>query len=373
MKINRDNYEVIFIDYLDGKLSDAQIHEFEAFLIQNPDLREELEGIEKFIIPEEELKFNKKENLKQIDLSEPINADNFDFYCIAEAEGDLSEQQRKNLNDFLIQNPEKKKDRDLIYSLKLKPDQKLIYNGKAGLRKSIFIAYRPAVYRSLAIAASIAILLVVYFSFLKNDLEQNFIAEEKATTEKTDTTGFSGSENAVPRNDIQEQSREKTPLIPINKEKIKKAATTISFKVGIPIAAVESEKTEEENINREEVLISKTNYNVLNSLLPGYISEVPRDNINSSLIITSPVKKQSNPDEYLSLDKVVLQKFTDLVFKEKEMELSGWGLASAGIEKISNATGAKMKLEAMKDEKGAPKRVNFNSRILSFSAPINRE
>lgn len=373
MKINRDNYEVIFIDYLDGKLSDAQIHEFEAFLLQNPDLREELEGIEKFIIPGEELKFNKKENLKQIDLSEPINADNFDFYCIAEAEGDLSDEKRKKLNDFIAQNPEKEKDRNLIYSLKLKPDEKFIYKGKAGLKKSIFIAFRPIAYRGLAIAASIAILFVLYFSFLRNDLEQNFVAEEKTTFEKTDTTGFSAPENPALTKDKQEQKIEKTPIIPINKQAIKKAATTISFKVGIPIAAVDVENPNEEIAAKEVAPSNIANNNPLNINLPSYISEVPADYINSSLIKTDPAKKQVNPDEYLSLDKFVLQKFTDLVFKEKEMELTGWGLASAGIERISNATGAKMKLEATKDDKGTAKRVDFNSRILSFSAPINRE
>ena len=41
MKINRNNYEIFFVDYSDGKLSENQIENLMAFISLNPDLEEE--------------------------------------------------------------------------------------------------------------------------------------------------------------------------------------------------------------------------------------------------------------------------------------------------------------------------------------------
>ena len=42
MNINRNNYELFFIDFYDGNLTDAQKHELDLFLEENSDLKEEL-------------------------------------------------------------------------------------------------------------------------------------------------------------------------------------------------------------------------------------------------------------------------------------------------------------------------------------------
>lgn len=45
MMITRDNYEVFFMDYIDGTLSADQRKQVEAFLVAHPDLAAELEGL----------------------------------------------------------------------------------------------------------------------------------------------------------------------------------------------------------------------------------------------------------------------------------------------------------------------------------------
>jgi hypothetical protein len=42
MEINRSNYEIWLIDWLDRNLSDLQVEQLQLFLIENPDLKEEL-------------------------------------------------------------------------------------------------------------------------------------------------------------------------------------------------------------------------------------------------------------------------------------------------------------------------------------------
>ena len=45
MKIDRSNYEIWFIDWLDGNLNSLQIEQLKLFLDQNPDLKEEFNDL----------------------------------------------------------------------------------------------------------------------------------------------------------------------------------------------------------------------------------------------------------------------------------------------------------------------------------------
>ena len=117
MKISKNNYESFFIDYLDGNLSDSQIREIEAFLMNHDDLREEFEGLEKILLKPDNIKYGFKENLRQPDLGDSVNESNFEFYCIAEMEGDLSEKQLEELSDYLLNNPDKKQTQILFGQL----------------------------------------------------------------------------------------------------------------------------------------------------------------------------------------------------------------------------------------------------------------
>ena len=45
MRIDRSNYEIWFIDWLDGNLNSNQVEKLKLFLNENPDLEEELAGL----------------------------------------------------------------------------------------------------------------------------------------------------------------------------------------------------------------------------------------------------------------------------------------------------------------------------------------
>jgi hypothetical protein len=109
MNINRNNYELYFVDYLDGNLSDREIRMLEDFLLINPDLRTELEGTEKIVLSPGMIVFNQKELLKKPDLTLPVNEINFEDFCVAEAEGDLNDKQRSGLYNYIQKYPESEK------------------------------------------------------------------------------------------------------------------------------------------------------------------------------------------------------------------------------------------------------------------------
>lgn len=110
-KINRNNYEIYFIDHFDGRLSAAEESELQAFLEHNPDLKRELEDFEILEVPQEKTTYPRKESLKkniQPSLT-GITDDNFEDYCIAYYEGDLNKQEQQALLLYLEYRPELKK------------------------------------------------------------------------------------------------------------------------------------------------------------------------------------------------------------------------------------------------------------------------
>lgn len=65
MKITRDNYEIYFIDYLDGTLPPELIDELKAFLLVNRDLEDQLQSVENCRLPIPSEHFPDKESLKK--------------------------------------------------------------------------------------------------------------------------------------------------------------------------------------------------------------------------------------------------------------------------------------------------------------------
>ena len=65
MEINRSNYEIWFIDWMDGKLNPQQELILRRFLIDNPDLREESADLSSLFIEPLKMPFNNKEQLKK--------------------------------------------------------------------------------------------------------------------------------------------------------------------------------------------------------------------------------------------------------------------------------------------------------------------
>ena len=63
MQIDRSNYEIWLIDWLDGKLNEVQIRELQHFLKDNPDLNEEFEDLGIFRLKPSESEFPYKNQL----------------------------------------------------------------------------------------------------------------------------------------------------------------------------------------------------------------------------------------------------------------------------------------------------------------------
>ena len=71
--ITRENYEIYFMDYMDGNLSARERAEVEAFLLVHPDLRELLDGMNEVWLEVPVEVFDKKEEIKRTYGKEKLN------------------------------------------------------------------------------------------------------------------------------------------------------------------------------------------------------------------------------------------------------------------------------------------------------------
>ncbi|HKR03351.1 MAG TPA: hypothetical protein VJY62_01840, partial [Bacteroidia bacterium] len=167
-QINRNNYEIYFLDYHEGNLSAPQQAELFLFLEQHPDLKNEFENFDLVKLPGDNISFEEKNSLKR----ELITRENYQQYLIANLEGDLSKDEKHELNKFLFQHPEFKKEEQLFSYTKLAPDDAIIFPDKLKLKHAIPVTgkNKKAFYFSVAAAACLLLMAGVYF-FRQNNNE----------------------------------------------------------------------------------------------------------------------------------------------------------------------------------------------------------
>lgn len=164
MKINRSNYELFFLDYFDGKLSDAEQENLFVFLKHHPDLNDEFKSFELITLEEDHsVQFNDKDSLrkKSVLSASGIDESNFTNFFIAWHEGDLNSEEKLAVQNFLAVNPQLQDDFETFGQLKLSPEENIVFTGKDNLRHKLSISPGRMYLRY---AASFAAVLILAFA-----------------------------------------------------------------------------------------------------------------------------------------------------------------------------------------------------------------
>ncbi len=162
LNINRSNYELFVIDYLDNNLSQDELECLLSFLNDNPDINEEVSELKMVKLPADNDICINKDSLKK-DIIVPydgINETNYEDFFIAYYENDLTETHRDSVGLFLAQNTHLKNEFNLHDKLKLSDDHSIMYGDKESLKKKR--SYIP-VWNTVAAAASILVLISLWF------------------------------------------------------------------------------------------------------------------------------------------------------------------------------------------------------------------
>lgn len=181
--INRQNYEIWFLDYLEGALSEKQTVLLMRFLDKHPDLQAEFAEMELIQLPDTSLSFPDKNQLKRSVSKLMPTGD--DLLLIASIENDLSKQEELILQKKLATSPQLRHAKKLFGLSKLKADLTVKYPNKKELKKGVIIPWRTI----SSVAAALLLLFALMFA-LKD--------EKTAPTPIVDTTQPKQTETEAP-------------------------------------------------------------------------------------------------------------------------------------------------------------------------------
>ncbi|MDQ3109881.1 MAG: hypothetical protein M3R17_08290 [Bacteroidota bacterium] len=153
MKINSENCEAWFLDYYEGNLSKEREEELFAFLALNPELHELFSSYDEVSFsPDKHIHFDWKQELKKpVGVHEGISESNYEEYFVSYVEGLLNADEKAVVEKFILQFPARRGEFEMLQNAILLPDEKIVFEHKESLRKSILVT--PENFEELAIAS----------------------------------------------------------------------------------------------------------------------------------------------------------------------------------------------------------------------------
>lgn len=332
--INENNYINYFLRKVENDLTAKELIAFANFLRKNAFLEKELKGFQKTkSSPDKNITFPYKKELKKKRIVPVgfINENNYTSVFIAAVENDLNNSQYKNFTEFLKQNPILQNEYNLFGKTKLIPDATIVLKDKNQLKKNkaaINIAYFKKIYYPLSIAASIVVILTIYFLF-KN---------ETSTSMQFSYREINVNKRALVENTILKSQLKTKEISCQNTEKVK---------------AYKEQKNAAKIIKHEGI----KNVQPLKSGLIIQNKKLEQHEFMNSQVIQDYMAMRNEKDkkeegaiereEYISLKKYIFNKLAkSLVLDDKKVEITEKNneitfadVANAGVRKLASLTG----------------------------------
>jgi hypothetical protein len=360
MNIDRSNYEVWFIDWLDGNLKSFQTKELYSFLDLNPDLKGEFNDLTNIHLLSGELQYPFKDDLKRS--ADEISELQFEYLCTARLENDLSELQKSELDEIIANDGEKKRISEQINKTRLSP-LNINYKHKKQLLK---LTPAQGIIRlsiiGLSAAAVITLIITTYLS-----------VPHSPGDNKTNEAVI-----IIPNNNLMQPSNEKIPDIIESPDNKLSETAKITVKISAlfrpdqttaPLEDLAENSLEDSAVrNNAEPGVEKIKVIELSMLS----NSTNRNDLASSYIY---VPDEEPDNERSKIGKYIAKTFREKFLKEKtppDSPLKGYEIAEAGVSGINKIFGWEMALDKKNDQNGNLKSVYFSSRILKFNAPVKK-
>lgn len=362
MQIDRSNYEIWLIDWIDGNLNDIEVAELKHFLISNPDLKAEFDELNTlkdamhFISNES---FQHKERLKKTAADLPVSQ--FEYLCAAFLENDLSDDQKSEFLQSIGQDDKKRRSFELIQKIKLSPPAVSFEKKNRLIRRSLGQKTLRLAIIGLSAAAIVTLVIITRVSSpLPNPV-------------KADVTAIEIKINSPLLKPTIQKSSDKLIAIKnsrINKTQVKNPA--LLSQIGSPaLNDINTSKSEQEDT------LASTSENpriILNRIPVSERVHLEKPVIPVTLItINSKIQIAEEDDGRPRFGRLLAKAFRQKILKEnttRDSPLKAYEIAEAGVSGLNKLLGWEMALDERKDENGKLKSVYFSSRMLKFNAPI---
>ncbi|MHC1703346.1 MAG: anti-sigma factor [Tenuifilaceae bacterium] len=348
MNLNRQNYEVFLIDYLDGKLSPLESAELMAFLETNPDIKNELDGLRDVVLIDEPLSFPNKSDLKKKSFLKNGIDNEFDYLCITSIEGEDSLEEKKILDSLIKVDPKKENDFITFQKTKITPEKSIIYKEKEYLKRAKIVPIRLSTLRlATGIAASIAIILTVYgvFNITKDAKQVDNI-----------------SKNLTPviiEKKLETKVAEQKPIEIILSQEIKPENKLIAYNKEEEVKPIISEVQKITDREETPTIINRIEPKII---LSPYL-------INDDRIALAIINPNHQSNFMASNNPIQLGYYNQYNTKE----IGVFEIIQYGIKSFGRLIGKDVKLEADRDKNGKIKKINFETDLIAFSAPIGKK
>ncbi len=353
-KINECNFREYIIALIEGDLNVNDKTSLYAFLDLHPEFKEELDLFEDTKLQtESSVSFPLKSKLKNIPTQYPINNNNFQDWFIAYHENDLSVEEKRKVELFLIENPVFQNDFILLGEVKLQPEKSFAYFGKNKLKRKISYAQKARLrWQIPAAAASLIFIATLTYLFLFN-----------RPTEENNVVINPVIQDSHPPNlpQIGEEKRgipSATPLTPLHATAPLRQAGDRGMNPSIT-EVIPFAKEKQERI----ILIPSKNTILINEITSAEICGNLRENINipmpQNIVFEKPKLQTEVPEQSLVVKAINFVSDTNATTGKKIFEV-----ASAGMNLI---TGGKANLTGNFDNDGELKNYSFSFGPIAFS------
>lgn len=182
--INRNNYEQYFLLWVDGELSPEEMDAVQRFIVEHPDLSEELALLQDTkLVPDDAIIFTQKDQLLKQSNNE-ITLSNYETWFLLYIDHELSAINQQKVELFVLQHPSLQAEFELLQQTILVPEEWVFQNKEVLYKKED--QKRPVVFmrwmRYAAAAAVIGLIATVWMiaptNQLKTSIELNEVKPE---------------------------------------------------------------------------------------------------------------------------------------------------------------------------------------------------
>ncbi len=363
--VNRDNYEIYILDYVEGNLSPAKAAAFRDFLNQNPDIKQQVSFLkESPALNSPATSFAKKNTLKRDVNTGTLTPSNAEAFIIADMEGDLDDEARRKLLKLAETDAGVAKTMALYQKTRLTPGNE-IYSNKGKLKHKVSKSRR--LYASLAWASSVAAAILILFLLLPFSDK----APQIGIADNTDNPVPAQEKIAEPDKNPVAKDAPETPL----EQSRKPYENPDAAKVPVPQNPDENMPvTPEETENDDVAAPVKMPVIRINNIEIAQVSKIHRN--------YSPAPEIPSIDIYQKADAVSRRQYersqgllgslyNNLNITEPSLpSVDVWDIAQAGVKGFNALTENNMELDRKVNEQGRVVALAIKGENINFQAPL---